>query len=750
MKKIYTLLALCFLGILAHAQPTQTIALTFYVDANSNCSYDAGEQIVNNVQTQISYSTASGTVIATSSPTFQTCNSQTLYCWNAITTPINTITILSGGVVQNTCGNYTNVAYNTNNMVYLPVILSNMGNAGVQVNLTSMAPGQNGFSYQNVPSGNTITICSNYGFDSLSVYANISNLFSCSNTNTMSPRTYSVYCDNVLLDWFAVTANVNNSTSFTGVLSNVTGWEYYTSSSTYLTINPNLPSSFTTSITHTFEIRSTLIYNNANSYINYVAYFNPVPCSRISGRFYNDCNNNCTFDAGDTYGVGFNATGYLYNGNGYNITFNPDAYTGKFDLIVPAATAFSLTQYPTTPTGNFTACTNGTTTIAAATTVTNLLFGYRNNMPANADPAVYLQRVNSTSNIISPGVGVTFGVYIYNWLWNLCTSSTVNNPGKIKIVLPKFINYVTNVSGPTPTVNTTGAVADTLIYAISNFSNSSTPVLSFSAAVNATAVANTNFAITAYIYPTIDLYLPNNWYSWTRTIGGPFDPNGKYCQNTNKLPNGNIPFGTTDFVYEIGFQNIGNGPAINVTTLDTIDANFDLSTLRVLQSSFPVSVQKDMNSRAVHFHFHNINLAGSQYDEPNSHGFVRYQIKLKPGVTVNTILKNRAHNYFDLLAPVATNQTTNKLVSTAAVNEFGELVFDVKALPNPFNSSLRVESIESIESIEVYGISGQLLFALSQSGNTAELNLENYAKGMYVIKITSQSQKTSFIKVIKE
>jgi hypothetical protein len=274
--------------------------------------------------------------------------------------------------------------------------------------------------------------------------------------------------------------------------------------------------------------------------------------------------------------------------------------------------------------------------------------------------------------------------------------------------------------------------------------------VSFSAVVSATAVANTVFAITAYIYPTLDFYLPNNVHQWQRTIGGPYDPNGKYCQNTNKLPNGNIPFGTQDFIYEIGFQNIGNGPAINVTTLDTIDSNFDLNTLRVLQSSYPVSVQKDMTSRAVHFHFNDINLPGSQYDEPNSHGFVRYQIKLKPNVPVNTTLKNRAHNYFDLLEPIATNQTTNKLVTSAAVNEFGELVFDVKAVPNPFSSILRIESDEAIENISVFSISGQLIFDLPQSGSAAELSMDTYAQGMYVIKITSKTQKTTFIKAIKE
>lgn len=753
MKNLFSFLAFCLLCSNAFAQlPTQTIAVTFYVDLNSNCSYDLSDQIVNNIATQISYSTASGPIITASQPTFQTCNSQTLICWSASPAPVNTITLLSGGVTFNPCANNTNIPYGTNTMQYLPVVLSGTANSGVQVNLNSISPGQNGFNFQDVASGNTVSICSNFGFDSLIIYANISNLFSCSGSNSMAPRTYSVFCDNVLLDWFSLNGRINSNNIYTGVLNNVSGSEYYSGNSTFLSINPNLPATFTATGTHTLAIKSTLIYNNSTAFLNYLVYFNPVPCARISGRFYNDCNNNCTFDAGDSYGVGYNATGYLYNGNGTNITFNPDAYTGQFNLIVPANSAFSLTQYPTLPSNNYTACTTGTISILAATTVTNLLFGYRSNPQLNTDPAVYVSRLSSTSTLISPQVGATFGVFVKHALLSLCNSTNVNNPGKIKVVLPKFFSFVSNVSGSTPTLNTSGTISDTLTYAVANFTNLpyGMPVVSFSAVVNATAVANTQFSISAYIYPTVDLNILNNTYHWVRTIGGPFDPNGKYCQVANKLSDGSIPFGTQDFIYEIGFQNIGSGPAINVTTLDTIDSNFDLNSLRVLQSSFPVSVQKDLTSRAVYFHFHDIKLAGSQYDEPNSHGFVRYQIKLKPGVPANTILKNRGHNYFDLLEPVATNQTANKLVNVTGINALDGLPFVVKAAPNPVTSLLKIETNEEIETIAIYTISGQLLINLSATQSMTEINMENYAAGLYVLKVSSKSQKTAFIKVLKD
>jgi uncharacterized repeat protein (TIGR01451 family) len=754
MKKLYLLIALSFLSTFAFAQSGPTIAIQYYVDANSNCSFDSGEQIYN-VPTSISYSTMSGTVpiaTAVNSPSFTTCQSQTLYCWNPSATPINTINILAAGITKNTCGTFNNLAYNSNTTYYLPVILSGTSNLGVQMNVLNYYSTAGGSNYQNVMSGSTIGLCSNFGLDSIQMSFNIHNLFTCSNSNTMSPRTYSFFLDNVMYDKFTITGGLNSSNSAMGINTMVNGWEYYASGSTYLNIFPDLPATFSVIGTHTFEVKSSMIYNNSASVVNYKCYINSVPCAKISGKFYNDCNNNCTFDAGDSYGVGNYATGLLYNSSGVNVTFHPNPWNGNFSIFMPATSAYSLTQFPSAGSiGIFTACTTGTTTILASATTNTFMFGYKNSLPANGDPGVYLWRTSSTSSIISPLVGATFAYQFNNWMLNvLCSNNQVNNPGKLKITLPKFINYVSTLSGPTPTLSA-GTTVDTLIYTIPNFSNTSNwwtnPVGTFSATVSSTAVANTQFAITAYIYPTVDANPLNNIYQWVRTVGGPFDPNGKYNYTPLKLANGDIPFGTQTFIYEIGFQNIGNAPAMNVTTLDTIDSNFDLTSIRIQQSSYPVSLQTDHVSRTVGFHFKGIYLPGAQVNEPASHGFVRYSINLKPGVKVNTVLKNRAHNYFDFLEPVATNQTNNKLVAQAAINERGEIVTTVKAIPNPFNSTLRIESSEVLSGIQVFNLSGQLIIDLN---GEPVINMENHPAGVYLIKVSSKTGNTSFIKVVKQ
>lgn len=756
MKKIYLLFSGLLLSAFALAQPTQSVAIQYYIDGNSNCSYDSGEQLLYNVQTNFVYQGASGTVSSVSQQSFATCSGQTLYCWGATTFSLNSITPVGGGILPNTtCGGFSNIAYGTNSTVYLPVVFSGTASLGVQASTIQYLSVNYGYNLQNISAGDTIGICTNFGVDSLSLNFKISNITGCSNTNTMASRTYSFFLDNLFYDQITVTGNAGTNNFALGTNSLVTAWEYYQLAGyTSVTFGPDLPSTFTIAGTHTLEVKSSMIYNNPASVIDFLCYINSVPCAKITGRFYNDCNNNCTYDAGESSGVGSYATGLIYNAsNGTNITFNPNPWDGKFAIYLPATSAYSLTQYPTTSPGYFTACSSATTSIPAAAATNTFMFGYQNTLPANADPFIYLYRLASTSTIVSPQSGVEFGFQFNNSYSSFCSTSSLTNPGKLKILLPKFINYVSTLSGPTPTLSS-GSSVDTLIYAIPNFSiNSNTwsnPVGSFSAVVSATAVSNTPFAILAHIYPSIDVNLLNNTYSWARHIDGPYDPNGKYTQVPNMMANGDVPFGTQEFIYEIGFQNIGKGPAINVLTLDTIDSNFDLASLNVLQSSFPVSVQKNTVTREVGFHFRNINLPGAPVNEPASHGFVRYSIKLKPNVPVNTILKNRAHNYFDFLEPVATNQTSNKLVVVAALDENGTTSSFVKAIPNPVASRLSLESSSEITSVKVYNLSGQLLLDLSGFTGKPEVDMQNLAQGIYLVKVTAANNAVTTLKVIKE
>lgn len=761
MKRIFMFLMLALYAFQHKAQPTASLVIQYFHDVNQNCVFDAGDLLLYNIPTTYSYvnNTSGVQVGSIPIPTVPTCGASTVYVWNAQLSPANNsfVPVLPGVSPVSGCGSFTNIPYNTGGIVLLPVNVA--AGAAVGGNVNGFVCGSGPASGNSTVSmnGSTVGLCSNIGNDSLIIYFNVLSVFGCSASSSVAPRTYSLFLDGVMFDSFTISSGPNTFTNATSPSNQSKISEFYGNAQANITLYPKLPGSFTVLGSHTLAIKSGSLYAHSQSFLDFSCVLNSVPCSKVAGRFFNDCNSNCIFDGNDTYGVGNYATGMLYNSaNNFSVTFHPNFYDGKFSVYLPTSGTYTLTQYPSTwsPTiaSSFTPCVTNNIIIPAGGGTYTYNFGYKNNFQVLVDPIVYVFRISSTSQIISPLVGIHYGVSLSNSWWNICNTSGVN-PGKLKVTLPKFINYLNTVTGITPTL-VSGPILDTLIYSVPNFSNVGNwwgnAYTSFSAAVNLTAVANTQFTINARIFPTNDVNLNNNTYNISGTIGGPFDPNGKWTEANGLQANGDVPYGTSEFIYKIGFQNIGDAPAINVKTSDTIDQNFDLSSIRILQSSYPVSLQTDLQSREVQFHFNGIFLPAASVNEPGSHGFVRYSIKLKPGVPVNTILLNRAHNYFDFNEPVATNQTSNKLVLAVALNEWGEKDQGLQLMPNPFRDALHLVSEQEISSVTIYNLVGKEIRQYELSGKVADLDLTAEASGIYLVRVNYASQQVTTIKVIKQ
>ena len=345
MKKLLLILTLAIFSIQMNAQPSGTIAVQFYVDANSNCTYNFGEQLVYNVSFSLSYQPVSGGVQTTTfvlTPTIGTCGASTVYAYGSIT-PNNTLTLNSNsGVTLNpSCNNYTNLVYNSNLTQYIPVNFTSTSSIGTQVSYLNYYSSSGTYTYGNIStSSNTIGICSNIGNDSINMYFNIFNYLSCNSSASVSPRTYSLFLDGVNYDVLTTSGGFSSSSNTVGVnlLSKVQ--EYYQSNQTYLYLYPKLPTTFSVLGSHTFAVKSSIIYNNPLSTLNFSCILNSIPCTKISGKFYNDCNSNCIYDAGDNYGLGWSATGYVYNATGFNLQFHPNSVTGDFSVYLPTTNAY--------------------------------------------------------------------------------------------------------------------------------------------------------------------------------------------------------------------------------------------------------------------------------------------------------------------------------------------------------------------------------------------------------------------------
>lgn len=304
--------------------------------------------------------------------------------------------------------------------------------------------------------------------------------------------------------------------------------------------------------------------------------------------------------------------------------------------------------------------------------------------------------------------------------------------------------------------------------------------------VDSSALVGDFICFTTFVSPIVgDRVTYNNTFSQCFDVRASYDPNIKEVS-----PSGSVTSSQGWIYYTIHFQNTGNSFAENVYVWDTIDANLDLNTIQVMSSSHDQFMQVYPTPRAVKFNFKNINLIDSTSDEPNSHGFVQYRIKLKSGLSEGMAIQNTASILFDLNAPVVTNTTNTIICNTpsnitqtfaihdgqsiavgthhyseagkytdiltningcdSVVNTTIQVVSGIENIspsrilcyPNPANNSVLVQ-LEGLfqEPLVVFDIYGRKIFGGEIISNKYIINTESFSEGTYIIQCGDKHQK---------
>jgi uncharacterized repeat protein (TIGR01451 family) len=224
----------------------------------------------------------------------------------------------------------------------------------------------------------------------------------------------------------------------------------------------------------------------------------------------------------------------------------------------------------------------------------------------------------------------------------------------------------------------------------------------------------------------------------SQTIRCSFDPNDK-----SVTPEG---VGQEHFTlmadwleYLIRFQNTGTDTAFNVTIFDHLSNDLDLNSFELLGSSSPVSTEVRQNGEAI-FTFANILLPDSNIDEPNSHGFVKYRIKMKQNVPDFTTVENTAFIVFDANAPIVTNTTTNLMVAMLPVGLSENVKLTGKAIvyPNPFSETalLLFNNPKQLSiRFELTDVTGKLLRSEKTNGEEFIIRKNNLTSGIYFYRL---------------
>lgn len=236
----------------------------------------------------------------------------------------------------------------------------------------------------------------------------------------------------------------------------------------------------------------------------------------------------------------------------------------------------------------------------------------------------------------------------------------------------------------------------------------------------------------------------NNLLNLHQLISNSWDPNDKLAE-----PSGMIKAGDK-INFTIRFQNTGTASADNVTIIDTLDTNLDLTSFKLLGATHSVNFTMEGNGMA-RFTFYNIQLPDSGTDLAGSNGAVWFSVNAKANLQPLTVINNTAGIYFDFNPAVITNTTADTI---ANILSFGDVTIKnnyALVLPNPASNLISFSSTNGsvIKVVSIYNTVGQICLneKFTSSGNT--LNISKLAQGTYVAKLTTD--KGIFqVKFIKE
>ncbi|MFK8007683.1 MAG: T9SS type A sorting domain-containing protein [Saprospiraceae bacterium] len=247
---------------------------------------------------------------------------------------------------------------------------------------------------------------------------------------------------------------------------------------------------------------------------------------------------------------------------------------------------------------------------------------------------------------------------------------------------------------------------------------------------------------TATIDPIVgDFTEADNVFDLSQTVIGSYDPNDITVLEGDKVLIANAD---KYLHYIIRFQNTGTASAINVRVENILDDNLDWQTMQ-LESSSHTNRVEIIDGSQLTFIFNGINLPDSTSNEPESHGFIAYKIKLKSDIQVGDMISSTADIYFDFNEAVVTNTVITEIVEPVSINKNALLQFSI--YPIPTSGILSVQTETHISQIEIYDRLGQLQ---RSNFNKKEIDLSGLSSGFYFCKIKDIDGNSGVKKVVKE
>ncbi|MFA6922679.1 MAG: T9SS type A sorting domain-containing protein [Bacteroidales bacterium] len=525
---------------------------------------------------------------------------------------------------------------------------------------------------------------------------------------------------------------VSNPSICNGMTAIINTSSGFNSNCKYIWSNTTTAKSITVSPTHTTTYTLTVSeYSDSPPSINVnccitnavVSVLGSGICNLIkAGTVYNDLNNNGVKDAGEPplpniiVHQNQGSEDYYYSTDSLG-SYKVNYISGTYNINIPSPPKFS-TVTPTSQT-----MTNATDTVNK--------FGIYT-------PDIYDVRVSLTaSNRARPG----FDTYYYI---NYENTGNQNADGYVQLVFNSGLNYTS--SEPAHSFKS----GNTVKWDFTNLLPGERRYINIKFNIPSSVMVGVYLNSTVSIVPALtDAYLFDNADTIYQFVTNSYDPNDKIVSKELITPNqvASEPY----LNYTVNFQNTGNDTAYTVIIKDTLDENLNIPTLETIGSSH--SCVFSMRALGVcEWKFNNILLPDSNINEPKSHGFVKYKVKINNTLIKDDSITNKAYIYFDANVPVLTNTAITRIddkandVSKKAVNT--NLALQV--FPNPANTQITIELPQTAKqsTIIIYNINGEEVIKQQTTNNKTKIDVSTLPCGIYFIKVVAQDGVTvrKFIK----
>lgn len=306
--------------------------------------------------------------------------------------------------------------------------------------------------------------------------------------------------------------------------------------------------------------------------------------------------------------------------------------------------------------------------------------------------------------------------------------------GNITVTYSGPIQYLHSL--PT-SITPTSVVGNTLTWSIPDFGAIDFATdFTFVMQTDTTALLGQQACFVLNVTPSVaDVNPANNSLNVCFVIVSSFDPNDKTA-----IPSGDIDTAQKELTYIIRFQNTGTATADHVYITDTLSHYIDLSSFKLISYSHPPVIQ--LLGNALLFDFQNINLPDSFSNEPGSHGYVQYTVRLKENLPIGTTINNTAYIYFDFNPPVVTNTTTNTISVITGDAQATLSPFSFVIYPNPNAGMFTVETptLALRQLLSVTDLTGRLLLQQEILSAKSEIQLL-YSPGIYIVRAGNSVQK---------